>query len=91
MPEGHRTITGKIGTFKKGGFHLAKNTEATILPIGISKSLYDFKNKHSWKLNPQKVFVTIGKPLSYSTYKNLSVDQLKDRVKEEIISLSIKN
>lgn len=88
LPEGHRTLTGKIGGFKKGGFHLAKNTKADILPLGISKSLYDYKNKHSWKLNPQKITVTIGKPLTYNSYKDLSVDQLKEKVKEIIVNLA---
>jgi len=91
LPEGHRTITGEIGFFKKGGFHLAKNTKADILPLGISKGLYLFKNKHSWKLNPQKVIVTIGKPFPYSLYKDLSVDQLKEKVKEIIVSLAKTN
>ncbi len=91
LPEGHRTITGNIGPFKKGGFHLAINTKANILPLGISKSLYDYKNKHSWELNPQKVFVNIGKPISYNSYKDLSVDQLKEYVKEKITDLSATN
>jgi len=88
LPEGHRTITGKTGTFKKGGFHLAKNTKADILPLGISKGLYNFKNKHSWKLSPQKVRVTIGKPLTYNSYKDLSVDQLTKKVKGIIEDLA---
>ena len=88
LPEGHRTLTGKIGAFKKGGFHLAKNTKADILPLGVSKGLYDYKNKHSWKLNPQKVKVTIGKPLTYNSYKYLSVDQLKEKVKKTIEDLA---
>ena len=88
LPEGHRTLTGKIGTFKKGGFHLAKNTKADILPLGISKGLYAFKNKHSWRLNPQMVKVTIGKPLTYNSYKDLSVDKLKEKVKGIIEDLS---
>ncbi len=88
LPEGHRTITGEIGTFKKGGFHLAKNTKADILPLGISRGLYDFKNKNSWKLYPQKVIVNIGKPITYKSYKDLSVDQLKEKVKETITNLA---
>ena len=88
LPEGHRTITGEIGTFKKGGFYLAKNTKADILPFGISRGLYDFKNKNSWKLYPQKVIVNIGKPITYKSYKDLSVDQLKEKVKKTIINLA---
>ena len=88
LPEGHRTLTGKIGEFKKGGFHLAKNTKADILPLGISKGLFYFKNKLSWKLNPQQVTITIGKPITYYSYKDLSVDQLKEKVKEVITTLA---
>jgi 1-acyl-sn-glycerol-3-phosphate acyltransferase len=90
LPEGHRTITGQTGAFKKGGFHLAKNTGADILPLGISKSLYDFKNKGSWKITPKKVIVNIGAPITYNMYKDLSVDKLKGKVKEQIVSLAEK-
>ncbi len=34
-PEGTRSETGKLGAFKKGGFHLALDTGARILPITI--------------------------------------------------------
>ena len=39
FPEGTRTITGKLSRLKKGGFHLAKNTKAKILPV-IVKGLF---------------------------------------------------
>jgi len=91
LPEGHRTITGKIGEFKKGGFYLAKNTKKDILPLGISKSLYYFKNKNSWKIKSQKVVVNIGKPVTYTLYKDLSIDQLANKVKEKILTLSQQN
>ncbi len=89
LPEGHRTLTGKIGEFKKGGFHLAKNTKADILPLGISRGLFEFKNKNSWKLYPKKVTITIGTPINYSSYRKLSVDKLKEKVKETITTLSL--
>lgn len=44
LPEGHRTRTGKMATFKKGPFHLAKRTGAPILPFGIS-GLYTFQQR----------------------------------------------
>ena len=42
LPEGTRTKNGKLGPFKKGGFHLAVNTKTKILPI-ITKGLYKIK------------------------------------------------
>ena len=42
LPEGTRTKTGSLGKFKKGGFHLAVNTGANILPI-ITKGLFHIK------------------------------------------------
>jgi 1-acyl-sn-glycerol-3-phosphate acyltransferase len=35
LPEGHRTLTGKIAMFKKGPFHLAKEAKADILPFAF--------------------------------------------------------
>jgi 1-acyl-sn-glycerol-3-phosphate acyltransferase len=35
-PEGHRSRDGRIGPLKKGGFHLARDTGAAILPVALS-------------------------------------------------------
>ena len=45
FPEGTRTITGKLNKFKKGGFHMAINTNTKILPI-IVQGLYEIKNTY---------------------------------------------
>jgi len=86
LPEGHRTLTGEIDQFKKGPFHLALATEATILPFGM-KGLYYFKSKNSWQLNPTSVTWVFGKPIPFSEYRNLSVEQLRDLVRETVVSL----
>ncbi len=90
LPEGHRTLTGKIGPFKKGPFHLAKNARADILPFGIN-GLYNYNRKGALLLAPGTVEVTIGKPLLYEDYKECSVEQLKDMVFEKIVTLSREN
>ena len=38
-PEGTRTLTGEIGPFKKRTFHLAFNTNATIVPVALKEVL----------------------------------------------------
>ena len=76
LPEGHRTLTGKIGAFKKGPFFLARQARADILPFSFS-GFYRFNNKHSWHLNPGKMVARIGRPIYYDAYKKLSVDDLR--------------
>lgn len=86
LPEGHRTLTGKIETFKKGPFHLAKEAKADILPFAFI-GLYEFKNKNSWHLHPRTVSVVFGKPIPYDSFKNLTIDTLKENVRKKIIEL----
>ena len=86
LPEGHRTLSGRIGEFKKGPFYLAKKTQADILPFAFN-GLYQFNNKHSWHLHPQPVSVVYGKPIPYASFKDLSIDDTKDLVRKKIIHL----
>ncbi len=86
LPEGHRTLTGKIEPFKKGAFHLAKEAKADILPFALI-GLYEFNNKNSWHLHPQTVSVVFGKPIPYASFKDLTIDTLKEQVRKKIIDL----
>lgn len=90
LPEGHRTLTGEIGEFKKGPFHLALQAGADILPFAIS-GLFEYNAKSSWKLNPGPVRVTIGRPLMYRQFKSCSVEELRDLVRRNIIDLQERN
>ena len=87
LPEGHRTLTGEMGPFKKGPFHLAKSMEPEILPFGI-KGLFHYHPKGHFILSPGKVVVTIGKPVAPEAYKNLSVEKLRDLIHGKIEAVS---
>lgn len=89
LPEGHRTRTGEMGPFKKGPFHLAKEAKASILPFGMN-GLFEFNQKGSFLLNPGKVTVNIGRPISYETFKDLSIEELKQYLFKIISGLSKK-
>lgn len=88
-PEGTRTRSGKLGEFKKGGFLLAKQTKAIIIPVGIRGSGNILPPK-TWDfyLN-QKVEVHIGKPIDTASYASSQRQQLMDDVKDAIQSLII--
>ena len=72
LPEGTRTTTGSLGKFKKGGFHLAKNTNARILPI-ITNGLYKIKPKNRWTIKPGIIDINIGNPIEV---KDKNIDKL---------------
>ena len=72
LPEGTRTKDGNLSKFKKGGFHLAINTKARILPI-ITNGLYNIKPVDRFTINPGKININIGAPI---TTANKSIDQL---------------
>ena len=85
-PEGTRTITGKMGNFKKGPFHLALNTGATIVPIALINA-FEAKRKTDWKLKPGLIKARFGSPIYFANYSDLNVEELRDVVKNKIQDL----
>jgi 1-acyl-sn-glycerol-3-phosphate acyltransferase len=86
-PEGTRSRTGELGEFKKGGFVLAIQTGASILPVGIRNSRRI--------LPPNTLFdvrlgctaeVHVGDPVDASAYAMDRRDELlatvRDRIRE---------
>jgi len=62
LPEGTRTLDGNLGAFKKGGFHLAIDTNTPILPI-VTKGLFDIKPRNRWIIKPGIIKVYIKQPI----------------------------
>lgn len=62
-PEGTRSRDGRIGPLKKGGFHLARTTGASIVPVAIRGTI-DILPRGSFSMRPgMRVDVTIGAPI----------------------------
>ncbi len=87
-PEGTRSRTGKLNPFKKGGFMLALQTGATIIPVGI---------RGAWEILPAKTLnihiggsaeVHVGNPIDASKYSMATRDQLMEDVAVEIQKLA---
>jgi 1-acyl-sn-glycerol-3-phosphate acyltransferase len=62
LPEGHRTLDGKMRSFKKGPFHLVKDTKADILPVAI-RGAFEIKKKYNWRISPGWIIMVIGEPI----------------------------
>ena len=88
-PEGTRTTTGTMGPFKKGPFHLARNTRVTIIPVGIINA-WEAKPKTDWKLQPGTVTLRFGDPIMAKDYENLSLQELSDHIRNILTNLIAK-
>jgi 1-acyl-sn-glycerol-3-phosphate acyltransferase len=85
-PEGTRSGTGELLPFKKGGFVLALEIEAPILPITI-KGTRDVLPAHSVRSRPGvEVHVTIHEPIDTSPFKARSSGRTEARIaRDELI------
>lgn len=83
LPEGHRTLDGKLSPFKKLPFHLAKQAKVPIIPIGLS-GLFQLKNKGSWVIQPRPITIRFGRPVSPDTIEKLSKEDLNSFIYDQI-------
>lgn len=67
-PEGTRSKSGKLGSFKKGTFITAIQSQATIIPMGI-RGAYNILPPHSLNFHlKQKAEIHIGKPIDAAQF-----------------------
>ncbi len=86
-PEGTTSKTGKLNAFKKGGFYLAEEAKAYIIPVHI-KGTYDvWPSANKLKIKPGLVEVVIGKPISPEEMNGLAMDQRTELVRQKILEL----
>jgi 1-acyl-sn-glycerol-3-phosphate acyltransferase len=62
FPEGVRSATGELGAFKPGGFAMALEAGAPIVPVGLAGTREGWP-KGDWKLSQCHARVRIGKPI----------------------------
>lgn len=80
FPEGTRTVNGKLGPFKKGGFLLALETGLDILPL-VQKGAYSINRRNSLLLRPGRIDYFIEKPISVAGYSRQNLSELMEKVR----------
>ncbi len=81
--EGTRSISGKLGEFKKGAFRMAQELKLPILPISVVNTEKILKAK-SLKLFPGTADLVIHKPVDILKYGQDQLDKLIEDVKGTI-------
>ncbi len=86
FPEGTRSRTGELLPFKKGGFIMAIEAQAPIVPVAVQGGR-DAMRKGSAFVRPVKVLVRIGSPIPTAGMTMSDRDELIARVRTEIAGL----
>jgi 1-acyl-sn-glycerol-3-phosphate acyltransferase len=87
-PEGTRSRTGRLQDFKKGGFMLALQTGAVIIPVGIKGSETILPPDTFGFVLGRKIEVNIGEPIDSSLYTLEQRDALMQNVRQAIEGLT---
>lgn len=80
MPEGTRTLDGRLGPFKRGGFLMALESGLDILPV-VQRGAFEIARKGSLDIRPGRVEVWIGPAVPTAGYAKEAVEELIARVR----------
>jgi len=86
FPEGTRSRTGELLPFKKGGFIMAIQAQAPIVPVAV-RGGRDAMRKGSAIVRPVKVTVRVGTPIATAGLAIGDRDDLIERVRGEVQKL----
>jgi 1-acyl-sn-glycerol-3-phosphate acyltransferase len=81
LPEGTRTVTGKLGPFKKGGFLLALESGLDILPV-VQIGSFKIKRKKRWLIRPGRIDLVFEKAISTTEYSRDRIQELMEHVRQ---------
>jgi len=84
-PEGTRSLDGQLGTFKRGGFHLAMDAGLRILPIAVDGTLHVLRSKETQVHKGRTVRVLIRPPVDVQSYTRTRTDELVATVRATIV------
>lgn len=85
FPEGERTLTGEVGSFKKGSFKLATETNGIILPLTIDGTFFVQSRKNILIKPNKKVRLTVGKPIDLRKINQENSRNLSEIVRKLIV------
>jgi 1-acyl-sn-glycerol-3-phosphate acyltransferase len=86
FPEGTRSETGRLESFRKGAFVLGIQTGIPIVPVAVVGSRAVMR-KGSWRVRRGEIEVRIGRPIPVEGLTHRDRDALRDRAWKEIATM----
>jgi 1-acyl-sn-glycerol-3-phosphate acyltransferase len=84
MPEGTRTLDGRLGPFKRGGFVMAIETGLDILPM-VQKGAYAIARKGSLLIRPGRIEIAIEPSVPVAGCTKEKAGELIERVRRAFL------
>ena len=86
FPEGTRSVTNKLGRFKKGAFHIAMQAGVPVVPIVMSNTT-DVLPKGAILSRPGTVEVTVLPPIQTKDWKPEELDSNIAKVRQQFLDV----
>ena len=71
--EGTRSLTARLGRFKKGAFHIAMQAGVPIVPI-VLRNVHDALPKGGWFIRPTHIEVVVHPPIETAGWNRDELD-----------------
>jgi len=84
-PEGLRSWNGRLQPFRRGGFFLALESGAPIVPVSV-RGTYELMPRTTWRIRRGRVRIIFHKPIDVSGFTPETMPALMDRVRAAIAS-----
>lgn len=85
-PEGTRSLTGHLGPFKKGAFHLAMQAGVPIVPV-VFRNALDVLPRGGLVLRPATVEVVVLPPIDTTTWRRETIDEHVADVRQRFLDV----
>lgn len=85
FPEGTRGRSESIQPFKRGGFHLARQANVPVVPVGI-RGTRGILGREDYLIRPGRVEVHMGAPIAPNDFADVAA--LSDRVRTSVSELA---
>jgi 1-acyl-sn-glycerol-3-phosphate acyltransferase len=83
FPEGTRSLDGQLQSFRRGGFFLALDSQAPIIPISI-QGTFELMPKRSFFVRKGTIRVIFHSPVSVENHDTKSLPELMSKVRSII-------